>query len=162
YPAATRIISGALDALNGVSPLPQGTADAYFRLGWLYDVPGQDDTHAKTAYTRVIALDPKNALAYNNRGSIYYDHGALGQALADYIQAIMLDPKYAPAYINRGNVYYRQGELDKALDDYSQAIALDPKLAQTYYDQGNVFPKLAAAYYNRGLFYSKQGALDKA
>ena len=46
-------------------------------------------------YTQAIALDPKYAVAYNNRGIAYCDKGDLDQAIADYTQAIALDPKYA-------------------------------------------------------------------
>jgi len=182
YPAATRIISGALDALNGVSPLPQGTADAYFRLGWLYQGPGQDGPHAEVAYTRALALDPKDIASYYNRGAFYYDQGVWDKALADFNQALALDPKNAYAYIGRGSVYYTQGALDKALADFNQTLALNPKIAFAYYSRGNVYykqgaldkaladltqalaldPKLAAAYNNRGYIYYNQGALDQA
>ncbi len=53
-------------------------------------------------YTQAIALDPKLAEAYNNRGLAYADLGKYAEAIADYYQAISLDTKYAVSYNNRG------------------------------------------------------------
>jgi len=49
-------------------------------------------------------LDPKNALAYNNRGVAYYDIKKYSQAHQDYTEAIKIDPLYVRAINNRGNV----------------------------------------------------------
>ena len=35
-------------------------------------------------FSKVIELDPKSSVAYNNRGLAYHDQGKHGQALADY------------------------------------------------------------------------------
>ena len=44
-------------------------------------------------YSKAIALDPQDAVAYYNRGIAYYDKGDLDRAIADYDQAIALDPQ---------------------------------------------------------------------
>jgi Tfp pilus assembly protein PilF len=183
HPLAIQTISSALDALNGVDPLPQGVADAYFRLGWLYQQLGQDFIIAKREYDRAIILDPNYALAYNNRGTIYSKIGDTDKALADYNQAIALDPKLVRAYNNRGIIYSKIGDTDEALADYNQAIALDPKHALAYNNRGWLFyqlgdtdkaladynqaialnPKFARAYNNRGVLVEEQlGDTDKA
>ena len=78
--------------------------------------------------TSMLRLDPKLALAYDNRGNAYARKGDLDRALADYDEAIRLDPKLALAYYNRGNAYAKMGDPDRALADYNEAIRLDPKL----------------------------------
>jgi lipoprotein NlpI len=99
-------------------------------------------------YDQAIALDPKYAKAYNNRGYAYITKGDLDRAMADYDQAIALDPKSAYAYNGRGNAYATEGDFDHAIADYNQAIALDPKY----------WP----VYLNRALAYIYTGSLSKA
>src|SRR5262245_25869065 len=65
-----------------------------------------------------IRLDPKSALAYNNRGSAYAVKGDFDRAIADYSEAIRLDPKYSLAYNNRGYAYRVKGYYDRAMADY--------------------------------------------
>ena len=88
----------------------------------------QEYDKAIADYDQAIALDPKLAMAYNNRGTPGTPSRTYDKAIADYDQAIALDPKYAMAYSNRGNAWYAKQAYDKAIADYDQAIALDPKL----------------------------------
>ena len=128
-------------------------------------------TEAVAEYTQAIALDPKNAAAYNNRGIAYRNLGKYAEAIADYDQAIALDPQDAVAYSNRGIAYRNLGKYAEAIADYTQAIALDPKNAGAYNNRGIAYrnlgkyaeaiadydqaialdPKNAAAYDNRGV-----------
>jgi len=49
------------------------------------------------ACTRILALNPNDAFAYNNRGLAYFRNGDYDRAIADADQAIELNPKYAAA-----------------------------------------------------------------
>src|SRR5216684_2421488 len=75
-------------------------------------------------YDKTIALDPKHASAYENRGRAYKAKGDLDRAIADYDKAIALDPKDASAYNLRGLAYKSKGDLDRAIADYDKAIVL--------------------------------------
>jgi tetratricopeptide (TPR) repeat protein len=44
-----------------------------------------------------IRLDPKSAVAYNNRGSAYAFQGDIDRAIADFSASIRLEPKVAAA-----------------------------------------------------------------
>jgi tetratricopeptide (TPR) repeat protein len=78
-------------------------------------------------YSKVIELDPKIALAYYNRGNVYYYQQEYAQAIADYNKTIELDPKIALAYYNRGIAYYKQQEYAQAIADCNKALSLiDP------------------------------------
>jgi tetratricopeptide (TPR) repeat protein len=138
-------------------------------------------------YSQAIALNPKYAYAYNNRGFLkYFNLNDFQGALADYNQAISLNPKFAIAYYNRGTLkQLRLNDFQGALADFNQAISLNPKYADAYNNRGTVRypmmndfqgaladfnqsislnPKNARVYYNRGfLKYLKlndfQGAL---
>jgi excisionase family DNA binding protein len=181
YENSIKVIERGVHAVPQGAKSPQGLADAYFRLGWLYQALNQRQ-QAIDSYAEVIALDPKSAYAYNNRGVARYDQGDLPAAIADYDQAIARDPQYAAAYNNRGNAHRDQGDLPAAIADYNHAIALDPKYAAAYnnrglaraaqgapqaaiadYDQAIALdPKLAAAYNNRGVAHTAQGDFPAA
>ena len=155
YPTATQIIRRAVETVQDSLPLAdanlrQGVAQAFFRLGWLYQVPGHDNDTQRTleAYTQAITLDPTDARAYNNRGLVYAAQQQWDKALPDFTQAITLDPNDAIAYNNRGNVYRAQQQWGEALADYTQAITLNPNYAN--------------AYYNRGLLYQQRNERDAA
>jgi tetratricopeptide (TPR) repeat protein/S1-C subfamily serine protease len=139
----------------------------------------QDFQKALLAYDAAIALDPKSASTYENRGFLKYDKlsDAPG-ALADLNQAIALDPKSANAYENRGLLKYKKlNDISGSLADLSRAIALNPGYARIYSNRGvlkyeklndisgaladydraiALNPKYASAYSNRGLLKNKK------
>ena len=83
-----------------------------------------------------IQLNPKDAAAFNNRGSAYFAKGQSDRAIADYSQAIQLNPKDAVAFNNRGNAYYANGDHERAIADYNQVIQIDPKNSRAYLNRG--------------------------
>jgi tetratricopeptide (TPR) repeat protein len=137
---------------------------------------------AIAACTRLLAINPRNAVAYNNRGNVYYRKGDYDQAISDFDQAIRLDRRYTPAYVNRGIAYNDKGDYGRAIVDYNEAIRLDPKLANTYLNRGVAFvekgdydrgisdydqsvrlnPKIAFAYNNRGSAHSRKRDYERA
>ena len=98
--------------------------------------------------TEAIQLNPRSAVAYNNRGLAYENKGDHDKAIADFTDAIRLEPKDAKAYYNRGSAYKNKGEYEKAIADFTEASRLDPK------DN--------TAYNNRGCAYECKGDHDKA
>ncbi len=122
-----------------------------------------------------IALDPKGAGAYYNRGIAYYYLKEYKRAVEDYDRTISLDPKSAGAYNNRGLAYYYLKEYKRAIEDYDRAIALAPEGASAYNNRGIAYydlkeykraiedydraialaPEGASAYNNRGNAYTK-------
>jgi len=133
-------------------------------------------------YTKVLDIDPKQTVAYSNRGMARRAKKDLDGAIADFNQAISLDPKLAEAYDNRGDVKSAQHDLDGALADYTQAVNLDPKLAGAFYNRGTIRtlksdydgaisdftenialdPNNANAYSNRGVVRQTKNDLDGA
>ncbi|WP_129633178.1 tetratricopeptide repeat protein [Candidatus Oscillochloris fontis] len=142
YPTATQVIRHALDSVQEHIPSTDeaddrnfraGVADAYFQLGWLYLVPGQDNAQAVHAYDQALILNPEDAAAYTNRGIARYDQGNLDGAIADYTQALALDPQYAAAYTNRGLIYKRRNEREAAIADFLKARDLFTNPAHKQY-----------------------------
>lgn len=113
YPQALQVIERAVAALPPQMMLPPGTAEAYFRLGWLYQNQGQYN-QAIADYDKAIELDPKYVFAYNNRGIAYYSQGDYQRAIADYDKAIELDQMYISTSIG-GLPMYGKANISKHL-----------------------------------------------
>jgi serine/threonine protein kinase len=110
--------------LQVYAPLPQKTKEQWLYEGVAHRKAGRY-REAIAAYDRAIALDPKYALAYNNRGNIYSDLKEYRQAIVDFNRAISLDPN-AVRYGNRGLAYYHLKDYLRAIQDFSHALQLDP------------------------------------
>jgi tetratricopeptide (TPR) repeat protein len=140
-------------------------------------------TAAINDFSQAIALDPKNSMAYYNRGNARYDMGDKQGALADYNEAIRSNPYHANAYYNRGVVRYYLGDKQGAIADFTVALRFSPNDILAYYSRGSVFrtmrdgrgtfadfdqvvrlaPHLPESYYNRALarafFNDRQGII---
>lgn len=77
-------------------------------------------------FDSAIALDDKNAEAFNIRGQALADAGKVDQALSDFDRAIALDNGYAAAFYNRGNAYTAKGDFAAAIASFDRAVALNP------------------------------------
>jgi Tfp pilus assembly protein PilF len=60
---------------------------------------------------QVIQLDPKNAMAFYNRGFGYAAKSDYDRAIGDLDRAIQLDPKNATSYIGRCAARIKKGEI---------------------------------------------------
>ena len=76
----------------------------------------------------MIRRNPKDAVAYHNRGDAYGLKGDIDSAISDYTKAIELNPNYAAAYNSRGRAYTRKGDYVRAVDDVTKAGELTRKL----------------------------------
>src|SRR6266567_1765236 len=132
------------------------------------------------ACARVIADNTETAanraVAYKNRGNVYFDKKDYDRAIADDSEAIKLDPKLATAYNRRGVAYLNKRDLDRAFADYNEAINLSPNFAAAYNNRGGIHqrrndfdlafadyseairrdPNYAIAYNNRGVIYARR------
>ena len=98
--------------------------------------------------SEIIAKQPRNTDAFNNRGLAYADLKQFEKAIQDYNQAIELNPKDARAFNNRGVVYADLKQFEKAIQNYNQTIELNPKYV--------------SAFNNRGIAHQKLGKEKKA
>ena len=87
-------------------------------------------------YTKTIELNPKDALAYYNRGCAKGKLGDFTGAIKDFNTVIELDSKNAEAYYNRGGAKTDLKDYTGAIKDFNIAIELDPKYAKAYYSRG--------------------------
>jgi serine/threonine protein kinase len=79
------------------------------------------------AYNRALALNPREANGYINRGYCYYRKGELARAAAEYTMALEMDPRHAEAYNNRGMVWKEMGRIPEAIRDFTRALEFNPE-----------------------------------
>lgn len=92
-------------------------------------------------FDRAIALSPKNALAYYNRGNVRFALRDVNGAIADYSEAIKFRDDFGLAYMNRGSAYSNLWRLDEAIADLDEAVRLEPKLSDAFYNRAIVHMK---------------------
>jgi len=94
-------------------------------------------TDAIEQFRRVLAINPKSAIAYNNIGVALAvvanqdnpspDAAKLNEAIGQYQQAIAAEPRYALPYNNLGLALLHRNRIDDAIGKYRSAIGIDPK-----------------------------------
>ena len=150
YGEAERMFSKA-SSLNGNSEQP------YIQLGVALLRQAKPE-QAIEQFRRVIAINPKSAIAYNNIGvaratlakqdNAEPDVAKLGDAIAQYLQAIAAEPRYALPYNNLGLALMHLDRIDDAIDKYRFAI--------------QVAPKYLLAHWNLAFALQRQGSFDAA
>ena len=163
-------------------------AIALVGCGLAWDGKGDRDRGMKD-FDEAIRLDPKNALAYNDRAILWREKSDVDRALADFTAAIAIDPlprsdlpglPHINIYSNRGLAWEAKGELDRAMADFDQAIKLDRNDAEAYdrrarawlargdraeadfTDEIRIDATRKDAYDNRGLILQAKGEPDAA
>ena len=87
-------------------------------------------------FTAAIALKPKRlAMAYSNRGNVYYMKGDEKAAIENYTRAVDEDSDYAAAFTARGLLHEKAGNLKKARADFDAALEADANFADTKWAQ---------------------------
>ena len=89
-----------------------------------------------------IAIDPKRAVFFSNRGNALRRLKRFEDALASYERAIELDPGLSAAHHNRGLSLNDLRRFEEALASFDAAIALEPGHALAYSNPGNALKEL--------------------
>ncbi|MGW1348865.1 tetratricopeptide repeat protein [Streptomyces sp. NPDC002409] len=100
-------------------------AAALVTRAWDHYRAGEAGT-ALSDHGRAVAMDPRNARAFQGRAVVLRALGRYGEALADLDRAEELAPDRAWAVRERGETYRRMGRLEEALVVLDRAHALDP------------------------------------
>ncbi len=90
-------------------------------MGLIYDDKENYDIAIRD-YTKIIEIDPNDAIAFNNRGAVYDGKGDYDTAIRDYNKAIELNPKLAETMANMGIAYEEKGDKKSARLWYEKAI----------------------------------------
>jgi tetratricopeptide (TPR) repeat protein len=94
-----------------------------------------------------IALNPKNANSYRERGLRYGRKRDYDKAISDFDKAISLAPNDARAHYFRALAWHRKNDPKRALVDYDKAIELDPANINTYREHREKAEREAHALY---------------
>ena len=99
--------------------MPSISSRRFCRWSWPSFIP-----QALRDLARAIEIDPHNAAAFYNRGTIYGGLGEDRKALADFNRAVEINPRHARAYHNRGVAHLRLGSERQAIEDIKRAAGL--------------------------------------
>jgi arylsulfatase A-like enzyme/Tfp pilus assembly protein PilF len=97
--------------------------DALIALGNAYVVAGRN-ADAIRIFTRLLELDPGNALAYQNLGTAQLQAKNLREAESSLRRAVELDPSLAGAYTALGVLLATTGRKAEAIDAWKRAADL--------------------------------------
>lgn len=96
-------------------------------------------TNASTSFSKIVALDPKNAAAYFELSSLSFLQNKLLDAETFIKKAIALDPSNSWFLKLQGEIYKRNGNMEALVDVFSQLISLDPENSNLYFDRANAY-----------------------
>lgn len=99
----------------------------------------KDHSLAYDLINKAIASNPKNGIAYSNKGNILLALGRPLDAVAEHKKSIHLIPGYAEAYSNLGNALQELGRFNEAIDAYRKALEIEPNNAEFICNIGNAF-----------------------
>lgn len=115
--------------------LREGFWVPYLKLGRLYFHHNQNDK-AKEMFQKVIDLNPRSDLGYNNLAAVYMVQGDFQEAAP----LLALGLKYyasTEAHSNLGFIYFTLEQFDDAADQFRKAIDLNPNDPITYGNLGD-------------------------
>jgi tetratricopeptide (TPR) repeat protein len=72
-----------------------------------------------------IFLNPENASAFKERGTVKADLGEYEEALKDYNKAIEINPSDPSLFFNRGSLKVDMGDITGAIKDFKKSFELD-------------------------------------
>ncbi len=152
WPNAEQNIAKAIE----LSSKPEDKDYAIFVQGSIYERQKKYE-QAEEAFRKVLADDPKNAMALNYLGYMLADRDTRVEEALGYIRrAVALDPQNGAYLDSLGWAYYKLGRYDLAEENLrraSERINTDPTvhqhLGELYQKTGRL--KLAASNYERSL-----------
>ena len=103
--------------------------DALVALGNAYQLGGRPADAIRT-FKRLLDVDPKNGLAWENIGTSQLQSGDVAAAEASLRRAIELDRSLAGAHTALGVVLAGTNRRDEAIEQWKRAIAIDARRAQ--------------------------------
>ncbi len=77
-------------------------------------------------YQKVLQIQPENAQALNNLGTLLHEEGQLAEATNYFQKALYINPDNDNAFCNLGSLLKDQGRLDEAIHSIKKALALNP------------------------------------
>lgn len=112
-------LNSAIKAFNEASAIDPNNADALNALEQIW----KDQ----------IKLNPRNAAAHANLGTVLQKKGDFEGALEQYNAAELIEPNNILVRLNLGTLYQAKGDLNTATKAYDTILAVDPKNVLAHY-----------------------------
>ena len=93
-------------------------------------------------YDRAISLNPRLAIAWNNKGYVLNQLERYEEALIVLERAIQINPDFVGSYNNYGDAFYGLDKYSEAMDAYDKCIEIDPDNHQSWWNKGFTFLNL--------------------
>lgn len=116
--------------------LATGGILGFFLITSLINVSNWENS--ESLFKRVLDINPKSSLGYQNLGLHYKNNGLANKAIEVYSRGITNGPS-SELYVNRGKAYFDQGNIDFALNDFNKSISIDANNADALGNRGAVF-----------------------
>ena len=87
---------------------------------------------AEAAYQKALALDPHDADALNNLGTIFKERDENGRAQRCFEEAIEKREMFPDAHYNLGTVLQDLGHIDQAIESFEYSIRIRPERNPAY------------------------------
>jgi len=136
-------------------------AEAWDRLGHLYDWHKNRPDVAEEYYRNAIAADPKSAYLWDTLGNLLnHKLQRFGAAEAAYRKAIQLEPKWATPIGDLAKLLVALQRMDEAESTYRKGIQRNPKSAQLKDWFGNFLSDNRKRYSDAELAFRQAVELD--
>jgi len=130
-----RDVDAGLKAIEKSIDLDATVAQAHFTLGNLQKDSGQR-VAAIVSYSKVLALDPQNIEALNNKGACLQVLGNHQEAIENFDKALAINPNHLFAMMNKGTSLHKLNRFDESLTVTSRAFAIDPQMPEVLHNYG--------------------------
>jgi arylsulfatase A-like enzyme/Tfp pilus assembly protein PilF len=126
YLSETGQLREAIPLLEAEAGRPDPSVDALNALGIAYDRAGRTAAALET-FQRILALDARNAMAWQNTGAAYLHAGNTEAARLAFSQSIEANPKWAASYTGLGVVELARNNRQGAIGAWKRAVELNPR-----------------------------------
>lgn len=156
-------LDNALKYAWNAMELKENFKDAYDLIGNIFFKIGDFESSIK-AYSKVIAIDPKDPMSHYNMGCVFSAKGEEQKAEKSWLNALRYEESTRiknrdeisdgelsfslvvvggrvayKAYTALGHLYKNQRKWDKALEEFKLALELEPNRSDLHYEIGKIY-----------------------
>jgi tetratricopeptide (TPR) repeat protein len=128
----------AKDLLDQIRARYEDRLDVHEKLARVH-LEVQAYEEAATAYSDILAIEPKRVAAHVGLGEALSELGRYDDAVRAYGKAILMDPDTARTHLLLGKTYVAQEHHGLAIDSLKRALKLDPEAPETSYELGKFY-----------------------
>lgn len=99
----------------------------------------QDLKTAIALLRQILAVDPKDFVAWTELGTAQFKQGDTGEAEKSYERAIVEKPSFALSLLNLGKLQMAEKRFDGAIETLTRAVAAEPRSADANYYLGESY-----------------------